>query len=52
MEAQLRTITKETLLILAGVLVAFYTLKLSVENKVWAQGEFSNVINNDAYYTK
>lgn len=28
MEAQLRTITKETLLILVGVLVAFYVLKL------------------------
>ena len=49
MKAQLTIISKETLLILLGVIEAFYALRLSVENKIKTEGEFANVINNDAY---
>ena len=49
MKAQLTLIRRETLLILAVVLVAYYALKLSVENRARTESEFANVINNDAY---
>jgi hypothetical protein len=52
MNAQLIIKWREIFLILAGVLVAFYTLKLSVEYRTRTQGEISNVININTYNTK
>jgi hypothetical protein len=52
MKAQLILINKETLLILAGVLIAFYALLLSVENRMDAQGGLSNDTNTVTYNTK
>jgi hypothetical protein len=49
MNAKLIIKWREILLILAGVLVAFYILKLSVENRTRTQGEISNVININTY---
>ena len=52
MKAQLTLIRKETLLILAGVLVAFYALMLSVDNKADTQMGLPYGTNNSTYYTK
>jgi hypothetical protein len=52
MKAQLTLISKESLLILAGVLVAFYTLLLSVENRMDAPGGLLNGTNDVTYNTK
>jgi len=52
MKAQFTLIIKETLLILTGVLVAFYALKLSIDNKTDAQTGLPNGTNNSTYNTK
>jgi len=52
MKAQLALIRKETLLILAGVLVAFYALMLSVAIKTDTQGGLPKGPNNSIYSTK
>ena len=52
MNAQLTIRKREVLLILAGLLVAFYAVKSSSNNAFSASEELSIVENSETYYLK